>query len=116
MFSKALALATVLVSSSSFASFYEVCTFETTVESVTRVAKIGDTVNEDAAIVAVIKINAAKSEGGHTDCSGHIGGTRVLELNGVNVEVGQNIKFLYTYMDGMTPEGVASSTTYEIIP
>ncbi|MGE0174984.1 MAG: hypothetical protein AB7T49_19480 [Oligoflexales bacterium] len=116
MLKKIFVLASVLASTSSFASFYEVCNFVTTVESVQRLAKVNGTVNESAPLVAVFKIVSSEEVAGHTDCSGHEGETRVLSLENERLEVGQTVKLRYSYIDGLGPDGtVSSSTSYSII-
>ncbi len=116
MLRKMILISSVLFSTASFASFYEICEFTGTIENVSNVYKLDDTVGT-APLAILFKVSEANLIGGHTDCQGHVGRVFILD-NSKHMtlpQVGAQLKVRYNHMNSLSPDGINQRTTFETL-
>lgn len=114
----AAALVLGLVSTQASASYYLDCQFDATVKTVDALDKLNGTVSTGDEIrrVGAIQIDAARTIAGHGGCEHFVGRTVILELDAQTLlSEGQTLKLDYHTMNGLTPDGVWSTTTWTVV-
>ena len=108
-------IALMVFTTQAFGSFVDECNFDVEVTNVSEFAKLNGSVNETRPLVGSFLVLSAEDLGGHTDCQGYVGTTRTLDLNGKRVNEGDLLKLHYLTFNSLTPEGVKSNTSYQIV-
>jgi len=114
----ATAIAGLTISSFAFGSYMERCNFNGDLETKSSFELGQQKQNEDLSGVALFKIKSAVDQGSHNPdaCESHVGETVVFNVeNRVKYFGMKEADVSYVYINSRGPNGVISSTRYDII-
>lgn len=108
-----LAITALLLASTSYASFFEECELQAVVGKTSKIAQLNGSVDSYETVTS-FEIIGAVALSGHTDCSNHIGETKVLKTTGQTLKADDNLILLYSHMNDDTPEGLKMNEEWKI--